>query len=35
VVINAEMVGDLVDDRSADLVGDLLPGAAIAQISWR
>src|SRR5579859_6643467 len=28
VVVDAEMVGDLVHDRSADLVGDLLLGAA-------
>src|SRR5258705_12647581 len=28
VVVDAEVVGDLVHDRSADLVGDLLLGAA-------
>jgi hypothetical protein len=28
VVVNAEMVGDLVDDGTADLVVDLLLGAA-------
>jgi len=28
VVVDAEMVGDLVDDGTADLAGDLLLGAA-------